>query len=89
MERDIFFVVSKEIHYSELEDLFNRVEIPELKKWKLVDRYEGKNIPSGKVSLSLRFTFQAPDRTLASEEVDRMFDTIVRTLSQNFEIELR
>ena len=28
------------------------------------DRYQGKGIPDGKVSLSLRLTFQAPDRTL-------------------------
>src|SRR4029079_12711870 len=28
------------------------------------DRYQGKGIPDGKISLSLRLTFQAPVRTL-------------------------
>jgi len=89
VERDVSFLVSNEIRYSQLEDMVHGIDIPALRKWKLVDRYQGKNIPPGKVSLTLRFIFQAPDRTLTSEEVDRMFETIVRTLSQNFEIELR
>ena len=89
VERDVSFLVSDQIQFLQLEDMFQQIDIPELRTWKLVDRYQGKNIPSGKVSLSLRFTFQAGDRTLTSEEVDRMFERIVRTLSQNFSIELR
>ncbi|MCI0415926.1 phenylalanine--tRNA ligase subunit beta [bacterium] len=89
VERDVSFLISSDVRFSQLEDVFNRMDVPALRAWKLVDRYQGKNIPSGKVSLSLRFTFQATDRTLTSEEVDRMFDTIVRALSENFAIELR
>ncbi len=33
------------------------------------DRYQGKGVPEGRVSLSLRLTFRAPDRTLTDEEV--------------------
>lgn len=89
VERDVSFLVSDKIQYSQLEDMFQGIDIAELRSWKLVDRYQGKNIPPGQVSLTLRFTFQAPDRTLTSEEVDRMFAQIVRTLSQNFTIEVR
>ena len=33
------------------------------------DRYQGKGVPEGRVSLSLRLTFRAPDRTLTDQEV--------------------
>ena len=32
------------------------------------DRYQGKGVPEGRVSLSLRLTFRAPDRTLTDQE---------------------
>ncbi|HZB25137.1 MAG TPA: phenylalanine--tRNA ligase subunit beta [Vicinamibacterales bacterium] len=42
------------------------------------DRYQGKGVPDGRVSLSLRLTFRAPDRTLTDEEVQ---DAMARILS--------
>ncbi len=44
------------------------------------DRYQGKGIPDGKVSLSLRLTFQAPDRTLTDEEVQTAMERIAAAL---------
>jgi phenylalanyl-tRNA synthetase beta chain len=44
------------------------------------DRYVGKGIPEGKVSLSYRLTFQATDRTLTDEEVDRATAAVVEAL---------
>ena len=32
------------------------------------DRYQGKGVPEGRISLSLRLTFRAPDRTLTDQE---------------------
>jgi phenylalanyl-tRNA synthetase beta chain len=45
------------------------------------DRYQGKGIPDGSVSLSCRLTFQAPDRTLTDGEVDEAMQTIVNALA--------
>jgi phenylalanyl-tRNA synthetase beta chain len=44
------------------------------------DRYRGKGIPEGSVSLSVRLTFQAADRTLTDAEVQQSFDTILAAL---------
>ena len=44
------------------------------------DRYQGKGIPDGKVSLSYRLTFQGADRTLTDEEVDRATGAVVEAL---------
>ncbi len=45
------------------------------------DRYQGKGIPDGKVSLALRLTFQAPNRTLTDAEVHAAMEAIVASLS--------
>ena len=44
------------------------------------DRYQGKGVAEGSVSLSVRLTFQALDRTLTDAEVQRAFDTILAAL---------
>jgi phenylalanyl-tRNA synthetase beta chain len=44
------------------------------------DRYQGKGVPEGRVSLSYRFTFQAPDRTLTDADVQRAMTDIVQAL---------
>ncbi len=44
------------------------------------DRYQGKGVPTGSISLSIRLTFQAPDRTLTDADVQTSFDTILAAL---------
>ena len=44
------------------------------------DRYQGKGIPSGAVSLSVRLTFQAAERTLTDAEVQDSVETILAAL---------
>lgn len=48
------------------------------------DRYQGKGVPDGKISLSYRLTFQSPERTLTDVEVSeamaRIMDTLAREL---------
>ncbi|HSL21230.1 MAG TPA: phenylalanine--tRNA ligase subunit beta [Vicinamibacterales bacterium] len=46
------------------------------------DRYQGKGIPEGRVSLSLHLTFRAPDRTLTDAEVDGAMTAIVHALEK-------
>ena len=49
------------------------------------DRYQGKGIPEGKLSLSLRLTFRAPDRTLTDQEVQAAMDAIMTALREKHE----
>lgn len=44
------------------------------------DRYSGGGVPSGQISLSVRLTFRAPDRTLTDEEVQSAMDRILGAL---------
>ncbi len=46
------------------------------------DRYHGKGIPEGRLSLSLRLTFRSAERTLTDDEVDDAMNEIVAALER-------
>jgi phenylalanyl-tRNA synthetase beta chain len=49
------------------------------------DRYQGKGIPDGKVSLSVRLTFQSPERTLTDDEVQAGMQRIIDALTRDLQ----
>ena len=53
------------------------------------DRYQGKGVPDGRVSLSLRLTFRAADRTLTDDEAQAATERIVEALSTAHNAERR
>ena len=55
----------------------------------IFDRYEGRGVPAGKVSIAFRLVFQRGDRTLQDTEVGKTTERIVAMLGQRFGAELR
>ena len=55
----------------------------------LFDIYTGENIPSGAKSLAFHVYFQAFDRTLTAEEVNRSLQGLLSTLEQETGASLR
>ena len=55
---------------------------PTLVRVREFDRYQGKGVPDGKVSLSLRLTFRASDRTLTDAEVQSAMDAVIAALRE-------
>ena len=55
----------------------------------LFDRYEGKGVAEGRVSLAFRLVFQRADRTLKDSEVTKAMDRVVRMIAHRFGGELR
>lgn len=49
------------------------------------DRYQGKGIADGKVSLSFRLTFQSPERTLLDDEVQAAMQRIIDALTRELQ----
>jgi phenylalanyl-tRNA synthetase beta chain len=47
------------------------------------DRYQGKGVPEGRISLSLRLTFRSPDRTLTDAEVHEAMAAILAALTRD------
>ena len=55
----------------------------------LFDVYQGEGIPEGKKSLAISVLFQAPDRTLTSEEIAKALEQILRSLEREVGAALR
>jgi phenylalanyl-tRNA synthetase beta chain len=53
------------------------------------DRYQGKGIPDGQVSLSVRLTFRGADRTLTDEGIQGAVDGIIAALAREHGARLR
>ena len=53
------------------------------------DRYQGQGVPAGRVSLSVRLTFRAADRTLTDAEVQDAVEAIVAALAREHGAVLR
>jgi phenylalanyl-tRNA synthetase beta chain len=62
---------------------------PELASAEVFDVYRGEQVGEGRVSLALRLTFQAPDRTLTDEEVGGRRAAIVAALDDELGATIR
>jgi phenylalanyl-tRNA synthetase beta chain len=75
--RDLSILVADTLPASQLRGTIRSVAPPTLARVAEFDRYQGKGIPDGQVSLSW-LTFLAPDRTLTDAEVTPPCRTVAR-----------
>jgi phenylalanyl-tRNA synthetase beta chain len=80
--RDVSILVDDTLKTSDVRDTIRSAASATLVRIAEFDRYQGKGIPEGKVSLSYRLTFQAADRTLTDAEADEVTAAIVGALSR-------
>jgi len=55
----------------------------------LFDIYEGKELAEEKKSLAFHILFQSNDRTLSGEDIDKLFQKIIKALEENTDWEVR
>ena len=82
VDRDISILVDDTTQAQSVRDTVRGLAVAELAGLREFDRYAGKGIPEGKVSLSLRLTFRAPDRTLTDAEVQSAMDAVMNALRE-------
>ncbi|WP_457755892.1 phenylalanine--tRNA ligase subunit beta [Thermodesulfatator indicus] len=87
--RDLALLLSDEVQASEILTFVGDMELPYLEKVFVIDVYKGKGIPEGKKSLTLRFIYRAPERTLTDEEVNEIQEKITQEILKKFEASLR
>ncbi|MDD5356415.1 MAG: hypothetical protein PHY56_07765, partial [Candidatus Omnitrophica bacterium] len=87
--RDISFVVKEEVSIRELLTVIEGKGAPLLSLAKVVDYYQGKQIPSGSRGLTISCTYRASERTLTEEEIVPLHNAICALLEERFGIKLR
>ncbi|MCX6564595.1 MAG: phenylalanine--tRNA ligase subunit beta [Candidatus Aminicenantes bacterium] len=87
--RDLSFLVGRDVPYQVIKLAIDKLGLPHLEDFEVIDHYAGANIPKDKKSLSLRFTFRNPKATLVAEDVDKAEQKIVKSLISACKIQLR
>jgi phenylalanyl-tRNA synthetase beta chain len=80
--RDISILIDETLAADTVRATVRAAAPPTLVQIREFDRYQGKGVPDGKISLSLRFTFRASDRTLTDAEVQSAMDAILAALKE-------
>jgi phenylalanyl-tRNA synthetase beta chain len=80
--RDISIVVKDTLAAAEIRRTIQDAGPATLVRVREFDRYQGKGIPDEHVSLSLRLTFRAAERTLTDAEVQAAMQPILGALQQ-------
>mgnify|MGYP000402839609 FL=1 len=60
-----------------------------LESLQLFDVYEGKQIPEGKKSVAYSAIYRSADRSLTGDEVQKVFDKVVKNLENQIGAQLR
>jgi len=87
--RDVSLLVDDTLSASTVRDTIRHAAPPSLVSVREFDRYQGRGVPSGKVSVSLRLTFRADDRTLTDDEVSAAMQAIVAAVREALGAEQR
>jgi len=87
--RDINIVIDKSISYEEVESVFSQGAIKHLVLFNLINTFEGKDIPKGSVSMTLRFTFQSNAKSLLESEINRSMQIILKLLEKRLNAKIR
>ena len=87
--RDINIVIDKSIAYKEVESLISQAAIKHLVSFNLINTFEGKDIPTCSVSMTLRFTFQSNAKSLLEPEINSSMQTILKLLEKILNAKIR
>jgi phenylalanyl-tRNA synthetase beta chain len=78
--RDISIVVDDALPAETVRGTIRSAGPDTLESVREFDRYQGKGVPQGRVSLSLRLTFRSSDRTLTDSDVQDAMERILDAL---------
>lgn len=78
--RDISILIADTLSSATVRETIRHAATSTLADVREFDRYQGKGVPDGKVSLSFHLTFRSAERTLTDAEVEQAMDTVLAAL---------
>lgn len=88
-ERDFALLLDESVKFQDLKNAALTTEKKLLKAVKLFDVYKGKNLPEGKKSYAINFTFQDEHKTLTDKQVDKIMGKFKQKFETDFGATLR
>ncbi|MDR1684287.1 MAG: phenylalanine--tRNA ligase subunit beta [Elusimicrobiota bacterium] len=84
--RDLSVIIDGKTAYEQVESCLKKAGAD---NFTLIDLYQGKNLPEGKKSVTLRFEISSPEKTLTDKEITAFTDNILAALKRDLAAELR
>jgi phenylalanyl-tRNA synthetase beta chain len=89
VRRDLAVLLDRAQPAGEVLEAIRRAGGPQLVAAEIFDRYEGKGVPEGKVSVAFRVAFQRDDRAFTEAEIAKLMERVVEAVRRGFGGELR
>ncbi len=86
--RDVTLLLGRKVSVAEILKTIASENVVECRGASFVGTYEGKNIPAGKRTVTLRVEYRADDRTLRDEEVEERQRSLIDSLLQKYSAQL-
>jgi len=87
--RDTAFIVDEAVTYSEIIRSISKISTKVIDNVEVFDVYYGGNLGQGKKSIALRIIYRSADKTLTSDEVDKIHSKVTGELVSRFGVEFR
>ena len=87
--RDINIVIDKSVSYKDIEEIIHKEKIKFLGLHSLINTFEGKDIPKGSVSMTLRFVFQSNTKSLLEKDINNSMQKILKLLEKRLNAKIR
>jgi phenylalanyl-tRNA synthetase beta chain len=93
--RDLSFFVGREVPFGNIEEVLAAAvaKIADgpagAPTYVLIDRFEGKSVPEGRVSYMFRFRFAPRERALTAEEINGAVESVAEELAASLQAEVR
>jgi len=85
IERDLSIVVKESVKSGDLTGEIRGLGQGLIREVILFDLFRGKRVPEGYKNLAFRVVYQSPERTLVSDEVQKVHEKIAQTLVQKYQ----
>ncbi|MBI1922384.1 MAG: phenylalanine--tRNA ligase subunit beta [Geobacter sp.] len=87
--RDTAMLLDDEVPAAAVLGAIKGLKIGEIEDAAIFDLYKGASIPAGKKSLAVRVRYRSLERTLTDDEVNRLHQRVVDTLTSKYSAEIR
>jgi phenylalanyl-tRNA synthetase beta chain len=93
--RDLSFFVERRTPFARIEEVVASAAADGagapagVPSYALIDRFEGKSVPEGRVSYMFRFRFSPRERALTAEEINGAVEAIAARLESGLKAEIR
>lgn len=86
--RDLAVVIEKKLPFQEIVSAIQKIN-PLIVRVELFDVFENAKLGIGKRSLAFHVAYMSPERTLRSDEIDKIHSGVVELLKERFNAEIR